>query len=89
MQKNIEFEFTKSFLKDLGKLNKSIAIRLKSRIKLFEIDQTHPKLNNHKLKGKLKGQFSINITGDIRAIYRIENDNTIKFLRLGSHSKLY
>ncbi len=90
MQKSIKFEFTKSFLKDVSRLNKPQAIQLKNRLELFRIDPTHPTLNNHKLKGKLKGRFSINITGDIRAVYKFEkNDSIIKFSRLGSHSQLY
>lgn len=90
MQKNIRVKFSKNFLKSINKLSEPQVVQLKNRLELFKIDPTHPTLNNHKLKGKLKGRFSINITGDIRAIYRLENNgNVIKFSRLGSHSQLY
>ncbi|MBU2524093.1 type II toxin-antitoxin system mRNA interferase toxin, RelE/StbE family [Patescibacteria group bacterium] len=63
------------------------------RLSLFQKQPTHPTLRNHKLKGKLKAYCSINITGDIRAVYRIEEldkkESTVKFVRLGSHSELY
>ncbi|MBI2330404.1 type II toxin-antitoxin system mRNA interferase toxin, RelE/StbE family [Candidatus Daviesbacteria bacterium] len=58
------------------------------RLELFIINQFHPQLNNHSLTGKYKGNRSINITGDWRAIYSEEKDSVI-FELLGTHSQLY
>lgn len=52
------------------------------------IDSDHPLLNNHPLYGKWEGCWSINVTGDIRAIYKTEGFIAI-FLEIGSHGQLY
>lgn len=53
-------------------------------------DRDDPKLNNHVLRGKLRGLRSINITGDWRAIFReYKKDKQILFDSLGTHSQLY
>jgi mRNA-degrading endonuclease YafQ of YafQ-DinJ toxin-antitoxin module len=41
------------------------------------------------LSGKWKGHFSINITGDTRAVYFVTEDNVVWFVAIGSHSELY
>jgi len=45
-------------------------------------------LNNHSLSGEWRGYRSIDITGDIRAVYRIENEINL-FVAIGSHNQLY
>ena len=89
----MKIEFSKKFRKDVAKLNQKQESQLKERLELFIKRPTHPALNNHKLKGKSKGYCSINITGDICAIYRIEvhekSENISKFVQLGTHSELY
>lgn len=81
-------EYSKDFLKDIKSLNQEQKNQLRNRILLFQNKPSHPQLKNHPLKGKLKGFHSINITGDIRAIYTCL-EKTIKFVRLGTHSQLY
>jgi len=82
-------DFHRNFRKDLSKLPSDCREQLYERINIFSKDPFHPILNNHQLHGKLKGQRSINITGDIRAIYEQINKNTVLFLTIASHSKLY
>jgi addiction module RelE/StbE family toxin len=55
---------------------------------LFSENPTHPSLRNHPLTGKYAGFRSINVTDDWRAVYR-EREDSIKFVALGSHQKLY
>lgn len=81
--------FSKQFKKDFKKLPKKIKAQFKSRIKLFEQDQNNPQLNNHKLNTPYKGFYSINISGDIRAIYEQINKNKVLFIKIGTHSQLY
>ena len=40
-------------------------------------------------KVALLGYWSINITGDVRAIYRQHGDTIIIFVLIGTHSQLY
>lgn len=82
-------DFHRDFKKDLNKLPPSCKEQLYERINIFSKDPFHSILNNHQLHGKLKGRNSINITGDIRAIYEEVSKNKVVFLEIASHSKLY
>jgi len=46
-------------------------------------------LRNHALQGKHKGYRSINVTGDVRAIYKHIDSDTHYFVEIGTHSELY
>lgn len=78
----------KDFNKSYRSLPKKIQEKFKERILLFEKDQFDPVLNNHALKGKYLGYRSINVTGDLRAIFRKNDDDAI-FVAIGSHSNFY
>lgn len=78
----------KDFEKDYKKLPKNIQQKFKERILLFQKDQFDPVLNNHSLKGRYLGYRSLNVTGDIRAIYR-KTSQEIVFVAINSHSNLY
>lgn len=78
----------KNFVKQYKKLRESEKERFKERRNLFLQDEFNPILNNHPLKGKYQGYRSINVTGDLRAIFKREV-NMIIFVTIGSHSELY
>ena len=78
----------KGFNKDYRSLSQKIQEKFKERVVLFEKDQFNPILNNHLLKGKFLGYRSMNVTGDIRAIFKITGDEVI-FVAIDSHSNLY
>ena len=59
------------------------------RIEILCVDEFNLILNNHRLKGEFLGQRSVNVTGDIRIIYRKEGSTIILLLQIGSHSQLY
>ncbi len=79
---------SQGFSKDYKKLSKKLKTKFKDRLTLFERDQYDVRLNNHALKGTYLGYRSINITGDLRATYRITGEEII-FIALDSHSNLY
>lgn len=78
----------KNFKKQFNKLTESQKKKFRERRDIFLRDEFHPILNNHALKGKYQGYRSINVSGDIRAIYRKSSED-ILFVSIGSHSKLY
>ncbi len=81
---------TKQFDKMYLKAPIQIKEAFKKRLELFKANQNHPLLKKHQLKGPYKNYFSINITGDWRAIFQeLQNGEIIFFLMLGTHSKLY
>ena len=85
----MEVRYSKKFVKQLAKQPETIKHALKLRVQLFEEDQHHPFLRNHTLHGDLEGYYSINITGDVRAIYEIVDNKVYLYQMIGTHSQLY
>lgn len=81
-------QYTKDFIKDSKRLKSGQKEKLEIRLKLFGEDQFNPILNNHSLKGKYLGYRSLNITGDLRAIFKKTSQEVI-FVTIDSHSNLY
>ena len=65
--------FTKKFIKLSPRQKK----KFQERQVLFEIDEFNPILNNHALTGEYKGYRSINVTGDIRVVFKREDDTVV------------
>ena len=63
--------------------------KFEERIKLFRKDMLEPILNNHSLKDEWLGCKSINITGDVRAIFEDLGEDHFEFVAIGTHSELY
>lgn len=81
--------FHKNFKKEYQALRQNEQRRADERLSLFWKDQFHPLLNNHPLKGNYSGYRSINIGGDLRAIYKYTGKDGIIFVIIGKHNKLY
>ena len=75
----------KKFKKQFKKLPKKVQNAFVERILIFVENKNDPILNNHKLQGKLKGKWSINISSDVRAIYEIV-DGEIYFFSFNWHT---
>jgi len=85
----MKIRFHYNFKRQYRKLRGNEKKKFKERRNIFLIDPYHPLLNNHPLKGKYEGYRSINIGGDLRALYkRLEND-VVLFAEIGSHGNLY
>lgn len=85
----MKIEYTKLFLKQLHKLRSSEQKQFVTRMELWLENPRVETLHLHSLTGKYKGAYSINITGDIRAIFLYFDNETIKFVLIGSHSQIY
>lgn len=46
-------------------------------------------LNTHPLHGEWLGCKSINVTGNIRAVFEEIGENKVEFIAIGSHPELY
>lgn len=84
----MEVKFTKQFKKLYKKSPVAIGKPFNERLGIFFSDPNNFVLKNHALKGALVGNFTINITGDWRAVYTVEGGVVI-FIALGTHSQLY
>lgn len=84
----MQVDYSRSFKKDYKKLNLKLRNQLRERVTLFKENQFAPLLNNHSVHHPYEGCQSINVSGDVRALYEIINDTAL-FVRVGSHSELY
>lgn len=82
-------KFHKTFAKQLGKYPNKTQIAFQKRLALFLDDPFNQLLANHLLSGRWLGYRSINITGDLRAIYELVGQETAFFVAFGTHSQLY
>jgi len=85
----VKIEFHKHFKKRYKKIPSKISSQFNERLFLFERELFHPLLNNHPLGGDRKGQWSINVTSDWRAIYVFKDEDTVVFIDIDTHSNLY
>jgi addiction module RelE/StbE family toxin len=76
--------FKKAFLRQPNKIQEKFI----ERMRLFVADPFDQQLRNHALSGKYIGLRSIDITGDIRAVYELINDTAV-FITIGTHTQLY
>ncbi|MEK7165197.1 MAG: type II toxin-antitoxin system mRNA interferase toxin, RelE/StbE family [Patescibacteria group bacterium] len=87
---NIEFhlEYKKAYKKRISSQPKLVS-KSKERIELFRNNPQNPLLKDHALTGTRRGHRSFSITGDIRVIYEQVDDETVRFLDIGSHNQVY
>lgn len=81
--------FHKNYDKQYGKLRNKEKKKAQERLVLFIRNPFNPILNNHPLKGKYLGYRSINISGDLRAIYKLVDYDDCIFTTIDNHSNLY
>lgn len=84
-----KIEFAKTFQKQFKKLKPSQKDRFYERLFLFEQDPYERKLRNHALKGRWVGYRSIDVSGDLRALYYVDGEKIVIFAFIGTHSQLY
>ena len=82
-------EYHKNFRRQFDKLSVKIQDKFEKKLSLFLQNQFHPFLNNHSLIGGYSDCRSINIIGDIRAIFYVKQNGGAVFINIGSHSELY
>lgn len=84
----MEILLRKKLKKELKKITPKLQERFFERMELFLINPHNPILNNHSVDAAYPGMRSINITGDLRALYQ-PIENLYVFVRIGTHSELY
>lgn len=82
-------DFHRNFDAMFSKLGKKQKERFKERLIIFVNDQYATELSHHPLQGSYQGYRSINVTGDIRAIFILHGKHHVEFVAIGTHSKLY
>jgi len=82
-----------SFHKHFEKKFKKLDVKLKNvfykKLKIFSVDPFGQELNNHPLKGRYVGYRSINVTPDIRAVFKFLSEDSVEFDDIDNHNNLY
>ena len=81
--------FHKNFSKGLKKLRSGEKKSLGDRMRLFRENPFYVVLNNHALSGIYRGYRSINISGNLRALYEPIAKDAALFIIIDTHSNLY
>ncbi len=85
----IQVDFTKKFWKQYYKLPKKFQDQFDTRLQLLLIDELDSRLRIHPLKANYAGYWSMDVNGDLRALFRRDSDRIIIFAFIGTHSQLY
>ncbi len=80
--------FHRKFKKKFKRLSPETKEQFFDRLKIFYVNPFDERLSNHTVYKVYPGCRSINITGDIRALYET-HDNVAVFVNIGTHSDLY
>jgi mRNA-degrading endonuclease YafQ of YafQ-DinJ toxin-antitoxin module len=85
----MRFFTKKSFDKSYVKLDSKTKKKFKQRRDIFSIEPNSRILNIHKLHGEYAGLWSMNITADVRAIFKKQDDRAVVFVDIGTHGDLF
>ncbi len=84
--------YKKSFIKSYNKYNQSIKNKVKARLSIFIENPFDERLHNHWLHGLHQWERSINITGDMRIIFKELSEwkyEIVELIDMWTHSQLY
>lgn len=86
----MQINFHKNFNKAYAKLTFKQKQHVKKSIELFKQNPHDPILKNHALHGKLKGHRAISAGGNMRLVFKVEENYAIvEFLVVGTHPQAY
>lgn len=85
----MDIDYTKKFIKQFNKQPKKVQKAFVVRLDILLSNPQSKALNVHALKGKYGGMYSMNVTGDVRALYYKKGGTLILFAFIGTHSQLY
>lgn len=87
----MKVDFTKNFLRQFKKLSPKDRQRFLERLEWFKIDPYDQRLRLHRLRGSKNNLYSIDVTGDLRALFQFDKkaDPQVLFELIGTHSQLY
>ena len=78
--------FSKHFKKKFARQPRIIRLQFDARLRIWDVNPNDPILNTYRLKGKLRKYYSINVSGDVRALYEVIDGTVYIFDLIGTHS---
>ena len=82
-------QYLPKFKKQYQKLPIKLQQQFDARLRLFMTEPSAPQLRVHPLRGNYSGYWSMNVNGDLRALYVKRGDEIVIFALIGTHSELY
>ncbi len=86
---SLAIRYSKKFEKQFKKLSPRVKEQFIERQALYETDSYNPLLRVHPLSGKYQGYYSLDVNGDVRALFERQGSTLIIFGFIGTHSQLY
>lgn len=77
--------YSSKFIAELKNLPEALILLATKKEKIFKENPLHPSLRLHALQGKLKGLWSISVTGGYRIIFERQKNGDILFISIGKH----
>ena len=81
----MEIVYSSTFVKEYRRLPSKIRLLAEKKEKIFLNDPYATSLKCHALTGKLLGRWSFSINHQYRILFRFAGQNTVWFLRIGTH----
>ncbi|OGY42756.1 MAG: hypothetical protein A2Y67_02450 [Candidatus Buchananbacteria bacterium RBG_13_39_9] len=81
----MEIVYSSKFAREYKKLPIKAKIQAEEHEKIFRQNPRDPKLNTHKLHGRLNEFWSFSIGNKYRIIFEFGNNHTIYFHSVGNH----
>jgi len=81
----MEIIYSSKFAREYKKLPIKIKMKAEEHEKIFRQNPHDPKLNAHKLRGRLNEFWSFSISNKYRIIFEFGNKDTIYFHSVGNH----
>ncbi len=69
--------------------NSELGDEVFKRMNWFRRRPDDQRLDNHALRKRMKGKWAFSITDDVRIVYEWKTKNTVRFLAIGRHEKVY
>lgn len=76
-------------LKELIEEQSELTEEIDTRVEWFKKNPNDTRLDNHELIKMMAGRWAFSITGDIRVVYEWTGKNSVRFLAIGGHQKVY
>jgi mRNA-degrading endonuclease YafQ of YafQ-DinJ toxin-antitoxin module len=82
----VKIYYTNKFISSYKKLPELIKVKAEKNEKIFKMNPFDPRLDTHKLSGKLREYWSFSITGKYRIAVKFLGDKEVLFLKAGTHN---
>lgn len=75
--------------KEISLDNPELELLIELKVLWFQHNPNDTRLDNHPLTKRMAEQWAFSITDDVRIVYKWLGKNTVRFLAIGGHGKVY